>query len=186
MTEPVRIKRDRSLLLVVDIQARLAPAVMHHAQVIARVKALIQVAGLLDIPVYATEHCPDRIGPLVPELRDLIADAQILKKVQFCCTDEAAIRQRLTASSRTQILVTGMEAHVCALQSALGLQECGFHPYFVGDAVGSRHVEDHAAALNRLRDEGVRVVATEMVIFEWLERADAPAFRTALGIIKSL
>lgn len=182
----MRLNRHNALLLVIDVQSRLAPAVAQHEQVIARSAALIRAARLLGVPVMATEHCPERIGPLVPALRGLLNDAEVLGKRHFCCTDEPEVRARLDAAGRRQVVVTGMEAHVCALQAALGLAECGYAPFFVQDATGSRHPEDRAAAVNRLRAEQVRIITAEMAMFEWMGTADSAVFREVLGIVKSL
>lgn len=182
----MRLNRHNSLLLIVDVQSRLAPAVAQHERVTARSAALIRAARLLGVPVVATEHCAERIGPLVPALRGLLSDAEVVGKRHFCCTDEPEVRARLDAAGRRQIVVTGMEAHVCAMQAALGLAECGYTPFFVQDATGSRHPEDHAAAVGRLRAEQVGIVTAEMVLFEWTASADAAAFRDILAIVKSL
>ncbi len=182
----MRLNRKTSFLLVIDIQSKLAPAIHGGRDITSRSAALIKTARLMGVPVFATEHCADRIGPLLEELRRLLDSNEILSKRQFCCTDEPYILKRLKQTGRCQAVVIGMEAHVCVLQAALGLAEHGFSTYFVGDASGSRHAADHAAAIERLRAERIRVVTTEMVIFEWLGDPDTEAFREALGIVKSL
>jgi nicotinamidase-related amidase len=182
----VRLNRNQSFLLVIDIQTRLAPAVHENQKVTARSIALVRVARLLGVPIVATEHCPERIGPIVPELRSLLADDEIVSKKHFSCADDPAILARLKALGRSQAVVAGMEAHVCAMQAALGLAEHGFAPLFAGDAAGSRHVADHAAALSRLRGEGIGIGSAEMAMFEWLGHADHAAFRDVLAIVKSL
>lgn len=182
----LRIDRTNSFLLVIDIQSKLAPAIADEKNVTARAGALIRAARLLGVPIFATEHCPDRIGPLVPDLRTLLDSNEIMSKRQFCCADDAGILDRLKASGRSQAVVAGMESHVCVMQSALGLAENGFAPFFVNDASGSRHAADHASAMERLRAQGISVVSAEMAIFEWLDHADDPAFREVLAIVKSL
>lgn len=182
----MRLDRNRSFLLVIDVQSRLAPAVHGNEDVTARCAALVRVARLLGVPAFATEHCPERIGPIVPELRTLLSGDQIISKRHFCCTDDPAILERLKASGRSQAVVAGMEAHVCAMQAALGLAEHGVTPFFAIDAAGSRHVADHAAAIDRVRSEGIRTVSTEMALFEWLGHADDAVFREVLAIVKSL
>jgi nicotinamidase-related amidase len=142
----VRLDRNRSFLLVIDIQSRLAPAVHGNDNVTARCIALVRVARLLGVPAFATEHCPERIGPIVPELRTLLTGDEILSKRHFSCTDGPVILERLKGSGRSHAVVAGVEAHVCAMQAALGLAEHGFTPLFAIDDAGSRHVADHAAA----------------------------------------
>lgn len=182
----MRLDRNRSLLLVIDVQSRLAPAVHGNDNVTARCIALVRAARLLGVPAFATEHCPERIGPIVPELRTLLTDDEIMDKRHFSCADDPVILERLRGSGRSQAVIAGMEAHVCAMQAALGLAEHGFTPFFAIDAAGSRHVVDHAAAIDRLRAEGIRIVSAEMAMFEWLGHADEVVFREVLAIVKSL
>ncbi|MEP6608457.1 MAG: isochorismatase family protein [Burkholderiaceae bacterium] len=180
------MQADQSFLLIVDVQAQLAPHVERAAQVIAKCVALMQAAHLLSVPVRVTEHCADRIGHSVAEIAALAGPGDILPKTHFCCTDEPDSMRSLDALGRKQAVVAGMEAHVCAMQAALGLAERGYRCFFVHDASGSRRASDHSAAIARLRTSDVQVVTTEMVMFEWLKRADVPQFRQLLGLVKSV
>jgi len=180
----MRIRRETSFLLVVDVQTRLAPAVAGQTEVIARCGALLDAARLLDVPALASEHCPEGIGPLVPELRARLGDGRVVRKTHFSCADEPALHARMAELHRRQAVVCGMETHVCVMQSALGLAERGFEVYVVADACGSRRAEDRAAALARLSGDGIRAVTAEMTLFEWMHRADAPGFRELLEIVK--
>ncbi len=171
---------------MVDVQAKLAPQVDGGLQVIAKCAALMRAARLLEIPVRVTEHCADRIGHSVPEVMALAGRSEILPKTHFCCTDELDVLENVDALGRKQAVIAGMEAHVCAMQAALGLAEHGYHCFFVQDATGSRRASDHAAAIERLRMSNVQIVTTEMIMFEWLKRADVPVFRELLTIIKGL
>jgi nicotinamidase-related amidase len=180
----MRLQRNRSFLLIVDIQSKLAPAIIDAEKIISRTAALVRTARLLGVPVFATEHCPDRIGPTVPGLRMLLDSSEIMAKTQFCCADEPAILARLKSIGRAKAVVTGMEAHVCALQAALGLTEHGFTPCFVRDAAGSRHAADRDAAIARLQTANIPVISAEMAMFEWLGQANDPAFREVLALVK--
>ena len=182
----MRLHRDSTALLVVDIQSRLAPAMHQSESAIQANSALIRAARQLDITVFASEHCAEKIGPTVADLRVLLKDDEILHKRHFSCADDAAIMQTLKRLGKSQIVVTGMEAHVCVLQTVLGLAEHGYKPFFVADAVASRHVRNKELAAHRLRQQGVPVISTEMALFEWMGHADHPAFRDILGLIKSL
>jgi nicotinamidase-related amidase len=119
-------------------------------------------------------------------LRALLRDDEILPKRHFSCADDDGIVQTLKHLGKSQIVVTGMEAHVCVLQTVLGLAELGYTPYFVADAVASRHAQNKELAAHRLRQQGVPVISTEMALFEWMGHADHPAFRGILGLVKSL
>jgi nicotinamidase-related amidase len=182
----MRLHRDSTALLVVDIQSRLAPAMHQSEAAIQANSALIQAARRLEIPIFASEHCAERIGPTVPDLRALLRDEEILHKRHFSCADDAAIMQTLKRLGKSQIVVTGMEAHVCVMQTVLGLAEHGYKPFFVADAVASRHAQNKELAAHRLRHQGVPVISTEMALFEWMGHADHPAFRDILGLVKSL
>ena len=180
----LRLRAPRSALLIVDMHERLAPAVQDAEQVIANCAVLLRAAAKLAVPALMSEHCPERLGPAVPQLRTLLRHDDILTKVHFSCADEAVLMQRIASLARPQIVIAGMEAHVCVLQTALGLVERGYRVCVVADATGSRRAQSHAIAMQRLRLVEIPVVTTEMVLFEWLERADRPEFRELLALIK--
>lgn len=182
----MRLRAEQSFLLVVDVQAQLAPQVDGGTLVIAKCVALMQTARLLKIPVRVTEHCADRIGASVPQIAALTQPGEIVSKTHFGCTDEPGVLAGFEGLGRSQAVIAGMEAHVCAMQAALGLAEKGYQCFFVQDASGSQRVIDHAAAIERLRMNGVQIVTTEMAMFEWARRADAPEFRALLKIVKSI
>jgi len=182
----MRLDRGSSFLLVVDVQEKLAPHVEGHERLIARAAALVRAARLLGVPVLASEHCPDRIGPTVPLLRSLIGEDGIVSKVHFSCADEASCLARFNAFGRRQVVIAGIEAHVCVMQTALGLRERGYEPFLGEDAVGSQRAEDRAAGLRRMVAACCSPATTEMAIFEWLHRADDARFREALQIVKEL
>ena len=168
------------------MQAQLAPHVDGGQRVVTKCAALIETARRLGLPIRVTEHCADRIGASVSEIAALLEPGEILSKTHFCCTDEPGVLPKLQALGRRQAVIAGMEAHVCAMQAALGLVDQGYQCFFVQDAAGSRRASDHAAAVERLRAIGVQIVTAEMVMFEWLKRADTPQFRDLLPIIKSI
>jgi nicotinamidase-related amidase len=185
---PARLDRDRSLLVVVDIQERLAPSVHDHAGVIGRSEAMLAAARLFRIPCTVTEHCADRIGPVIQPLRERLDAAEIFGKTHFAATDHPEFVAMLRRHGRPQVVVAGMEAHVCVMQTALGLVAEGFAVYVAGDAVGSRaaRAADRAFALERLRDAGCTVIGTETVLFEWTRAGDDPSFREVLALAKGL
>ena len=181
----MRIGRDTSFLLIVDMQEKLLPAVEQPDRVVANAARLMAGATRLEVPILLTEHYPKRIGPVVAELRVLAPPDGVLEKIHFDAVSEPACAERFAALDRPQAVVAGTEAHVCVLQTALGLKQAGYEPYLVVDAVSSRKPGDKAAAMVRLRDAGVAAVTTEMVLFEWLARGDTAEFRDLLPLIKS-
>ena len=174
------IDREASALLVVDFQARLMPAIDGGAEAVANVRRLLAAAGLLDVPVTFTEQNPKGLGETVAEL-DAGAHGPVLHKMTFdACRAHPA--GRLT--QRPSVVVAGCEAHVCVLQTVLGLLDAGQRVYVVQDAVGARRAESKAAALRRMERHGAEIVTTEMVVFEWLATADHPRFREAVALVK--
>jgi nicotinamidase-related amidase len=177
------IARESSGLLLIDLQARLMPAIAEAETVIANARRLLKAARLLALPAMLTEQNPKRLGATVPELlTEAGNESSILSKQHFDACRASGFFEMLP--SRAQIVVAGCEAHVCVLQTALGLLEAGRRVHVVQDAVGSRRAESKAAALERLARHGAEIVTTEMVLFEWLETAEHPRFREIVALIK--
>ncbi len=170
------IDRDRSLLLVVDLQARMVPAIEDHERVVANVVWLVRAAQRIGVPVAATEQYAKGLGSTVPEVRALLPEGAIGAKTCFSAV-AAECLARLPGADRAQVVLAGVETHVCLLQTALELVQEGKEVYVVADAVGSRRAFDRDIALLRMRQEGIRIVTREMVVFEWLGEADTPLFR---------
>ena len=184
----MHMQRDRSQLLVIDVQSKLAPHVSGQAQVVTNATRLLRYARRLEVPATITEHYPKGLGPTVAEVREAAGnDAPVLEKIAFSSWKDAGIRARiesLKAEGRDQIIVAGMEAHVCVAQTALDLVAAGLDIYLVADAVGSRETVARDIAIERLRQAGATIVAQEMVAFEWLARGDDPAFKDVVAIVK--
>ncbi len=178
------IRRDRSALFVVDEQARLAPAMFSREQALANTAILLKAAARLGVPVIASEQYPKGLGPTVPEIAALLPAGAVVEKLHFSCASDPGILARVAGLGREQVVVAGMEAHVCVLQTALGLKERGYDVQVVADATSSRRPESHALAMERLRLAGIPVVNTEMVVFEWLERAGSAEFKELSALIK--
>lgn len=178
----MRLRRLDSLLLVVDVQEGIAPVVHGHARVIARCSVLVRAARLLGVPVLLSEHCPDLMGTTVPELLAVAPEDSRMRKVFFGCADQDECLLRIDSTARRQVVIAGMESHACVMQSALGLAELGFEIFIAQDAIGSRHPEDSAVAVERMRAAGASIVTVEMVVIEWMHRADVSEWREMLPI----
>jgi nicotinamidase-related amidase len=177
---PLLVSRPGSCLLVVDLQQRLMPAIADAERVVATASWMIRLAREFDVPVRVSEHCPEAIGTTLPSLRSLLLDDEVLPKVHFSCMESTRIRRELSGLGRRQVIMVGAEAHVCVLQTALGLLRDGYEVFVLSDGVSSRRPADAALALDRLRQAGVSIVNAEMVAFEWLERADTELFKRVL------
>lgn len=175
------LEKDRSLLWVVDLQERLLAAMGGAQELLANVARLLLAADLWKIPVIATEQYPKGLGSTVFEAAVLLPPR--LEKLVFSCARLEEIRKR-REDSRTQMVLTGVETHVCILQTALELQEEGFAVYVVEDATQARKRKDGEAALRRLAQHGVSVVTTEMVLMEWTRRAGTPQFKQISSWLK--
>lgn len=140
------------------------------------------------IPVLATEHCPNDIGPLIDRLRDTLKPDELFAKTRFGAVDHPEFAARLARTSRSQIVIAGMEAHVCVMQTALGIVAAGYEAFVVADAVGSRSARptDRTLALERMHDAGCTLVGTETLLFEWTGAGDDHAFRDVLALVKAL
>lgn len=171
------IQPDNSCLLVVDIQEKLAPTIADHERLLANACWLTDIANRLQIPVLASEQYPQGLGETLEPLRQRIPREQTFAKLTFACSDDSACTEALQALRCEQVVIIGMEAHVCVLQTALGLKQQGREVFVVRDCIGSRNPDDKNAALERLRDNGVELVSREMVAFEWLRKAGDERFR---------
>jgi nicotinamidase-related amidase len=172
------------VLFIVDVQARLAPAVAGAEAIIARTRILLAAAARLAVPVLLSEQYPQGLGHTDERLLPLPDGAAVLPKTPFSAAADPVIRAHLRQLGRRQVVVAGMEAHVCVLQTALGLATDGYEVAVVADAVGSRLPERRQLGLERMRARGVAVVDSEMVIFEWLGDATHPDFRELSRLIR--
>lgn len=179
------IDAKRSLTLIVDVQARLAPAIRDIDAVVAVVRHLLQASERLGVPVQVLEENPDALGATVPEVTSACPGAgPAMAKMTFSCMGEPEIAKQLAGFGRDQVVVCGTETHVCVLQSALGLRAAGYEVFVVADGCGTRFLQDHERALQRLERAGCTIVTAEMVVFEWLERAGTAAFREILPMVR--
>lgn len=170
------IHPDRSTLLLIDLQERLAPAIHQVEQVLEASVWLTRVAQRLTIPVICTEQYPKGLGPTSPALRGLLPDECLVEKMHFSAVAEGKIF-RAAGGDRAQFVVAGTEAHVCVQQTVLDLIAAGRRVFVVDEAVGSRRITDKALALERMRRHGADIVSREMVAFEWLQQAGTALFR---------
>ena len=180
---------QRSQLLVIDVQEKLAPHIANREQVIAGSAKLLRYARRLGVPATITEHYSAGLGATVPLLRDAAGnDAPRLEKIAFSSWRDDAIRDRvggLVDRGRDQVVIAGMESHVCVLQTVLDLLDHGASVFLVADATGSREASVRDVAVRRMEAAGASVVTQEMVAFEWLERGGTPEFKDLTGIVKS-
>jgi len=167
-------------LLVVDFQAKLMPAIDDGKSVVANARRLLTAADMLRVPVLFTEQNANGLGGTLPELQS--GTHQIAHKMTFDACRTAGFLQALP--DRPDVIVSGCEAHVCVLQTVMGLLSAGRNVYIVRDALGSRRSESKETAIRRMERNGAEVVTTEMVLFEWLETADDPRLGSIISLVK--
>ena len=172
---------ESAAVLLIDLQERLMPAIYDGETVVARAVRLAEAARLLEVPVCATEQYPAGLGPTVPPLAAY--PRAVLAKTSFSAVADPGFSALLPAGT-SEIVVAGCEAHVCVLQTVLGLLEPGRRVLLAADAVGSRDPADRTAAIDRARQHGAEIVTSEMVLFEWLRDAQHPKFREVQNLLK--
>lgn len=175
------IDREHSVLLIIDFQQRLMPAIAEGAAAVANTRRLVQAAEMLGVPILFTEHNAGGLGPTVADLADF-ATGRVAHKITFDACRMADFLDRL--GDRGNVIVAGCEAHVCVMQTALGLLDAGRRVCLVCDAVASRRAESKETAVARLAKHGAEIVTAEMVMFEWLGSAEHPRFRDIIALIK--
>jgi nicotinamidase-related amidase len=178
------LDRESAVLLVVDIQERLAAVMAERERVVANAGHLIAAARLLGVPVVHTEQYPKGLGPTVPELRAALEPAAAVEKMTFDCCGEPAFGPVLARTGRSTVIVCGMETHICVLQTVLGLLAGGMTVHVAADAVCSRNPENARVALELMRDAGAVVTCTATVMFQLLVRAGTAEFKAIQARIR--
>ena len=179
-----RIRRATAALVVVDIQERLLPAIFEKERVVENALRLIQGATALQVPVLVTEQYRKGIGPTVPEVAAAVPGFAPMEKLAFSACGAEGFVEALKTRDRQDIILCGIEAHVCVCQTCLDLVDRGFRVFVAADAISSRTSDNHQWALGRMREAGAAIVSTEMILFELLERAGTDEFRQILALVK--
>jgi nicotinamidase-related amidase len=174
--------REGTILGVIDIQGNLYHAMDDKQTLLTNNLRLIRGALTFDIPILLTEQ--NKIGPTIPEIRELLPEAKPVTKDSFSCCGEASFMEILTVLSPKRIIISGIEAHVCVYQTVMDLIGMGFKVYLAADAVSSRTVQNREIAIKRLTASGVVLMSTEMILFELLKTAQDPKAREIFRIVK--
>jgi nicotinamidase-related amidase len=177
-----RLDRARAALLLVDFQERLLPAMHDAERVLANAIRLARGAALLGLPVCVTEQYPKGLGHTVPPLAETLTGAVSFEKVTFSACGALGLTEWLRG--REQVVLAGIESHVCVCQTGLDLLAAGVETFLVADAVSSRTPENARCGVERLRATGAVVISTEMALFELLGTAAAPEFKAVQALVK--
>lgn len=183
---------QKCCLVVVDVQGKLAGLMYDRAPtkrgprqgLFKNIQILIKAAKLLDVPIVWCQQCPESLGPTVPQIARLLSGNEPINKASFNCCDEEQFNSRLSTLGRQQILLCGIEAHVCIYQTAIDLLNRGYTVEVMADAVSSRALENKQIALERMAAKGVNISCVEMALFELLKTARHPKFKEIIKLIK--
>lgn len=175
-----------AVLVVVDLQERLLPAIFEKERVVKNALLLMKAAELLGVPVVMTTQYRRGLGEIVPEVAAAAPGVAPLDKLSFGCFGDPGFLARLKSlTGRDQLLVTGIESHICVTQTVLGALEHGYHVHVASDATSSRSEANWKVGLERMRTAGALISSAEMALYELLRRSDALAFKTLLPLLKS-
>jgi len=174
----------KSVLVVVDVQGRLAE-IMHDKDLLFKnIQILIKAAQILDVPILSCRQCPESLGPIVAEIAELLTRVDPIDKASFSCCGAEHFNTAIAKLDRRQILLTGIETHVCIYQTAIDLLAAEYSVEVIADAVSSRTLQSKQIAIKRLAAQGANITSTEMALFELLKTADNPNFKQIAKLIK--
>ncbi|PIE44793.1 MAG: hydrolase [Gammaproteobacteria bacterium] len=180
----MRITTDTTLFYLIDVQERLTPHIDQHERIVQRISRLIAGMRILDIPLLVSEQYKKGLGNTVVDLQKDLSDAPHFEKVTFSGCDDKPTMAFLQQKKRRNIILCGIETHVCVMQTALDLLAADFQPIIVCDAVGSRFRDDHEIALRRLQHAGAILTTSESLLFELCRSANTPFFKAISALVK--
>ena len=175
---------DKCALVVIDIQSKLAQLMYQKEALFENTQKLIKGMQVLEIPIIVTEQYPQGLGPTIPEIASLFPDFKPIPKVAFSCCGDEGFQKGLLSVNRPQILICGIETHVCVYQTTIDLLASRYEVEVVADAVSSRTVANREIALQRIRDEGAGITSVEMALFDLMKVAEGPKFKEVSKIVK--
>lgn len=178
------LKKDGCVLVVVDIQEKLLPAIHDFTSVLDRSVKMVTTAQALEVPMLFTQQYSRGLGPTHFAVSGLIPEFTYLEKMTFNCFGVPGFENRLAELGAQTLVMIGIETHICVCQTALEALQRGFDVHVVADAVGSRTPANKTIGLDRIRQAGGIITATELTIYEWVERSDSPEFKLILPLLK--
>jgi nicotinamidase-related amidase len=179
------LSRENSVLVIIDSQEVFLKPIKVRDFIAENIQLLVQVAKQLEVPILATTQNAEKLGALTPKLAELIGDTPVVDKLCFSCLGSEPFAQQLQATGRSQVVLVGVEAHICVMQTALDMLKAGYLVHVPYDAVASRLKRDWKHALLRLSSSGAIVSTVESVIYEWLYEAGTDSFREVLPLLKA-
>jgi nicotinamidase-related amidase len=175
---------DKTTLVIIDVQEKLSRVMYEKEKLLKNLQRLIKGIQILGIPIIVTEQNPNGLGPTVPEISPLLTDIKPVTKFSFSCCGEEPFMREIEMLNRKQILLTGIETHVCIYQTAVDLIEAGYEVHTVVDCVSSRTIENKNLALDKMKSEDAKLTSVEIALFELLRTAKSPKFKEMSQIVK--
>jgi nicotinamidase-related amidase len=180
------LERERSALVVIDVQERMLPHVYDHERVLSRIDLLLSAAACMKIPVILTEQYPKGLGSTVQAILNAFPDIQPLEKEHFSCVPAPGFMERLNMLHRDQVVLAGVETHICVNQTAFELASKGKNVFVATDATSSRRIADYQVGLQRLGQRGITLLPAEAAVFEWLRCSGTDEFKDLQHKLKPL
>ena len=181
-----RIQRENCQAMSIDVQEKLSPHIYRYNDILKKTLILIQGLQVLDIPILLNEQYPEGLGRTVPEIMAVLdtTKSKTIEKVTFSACDNDETWNYLAQQNRISVLVFGVEAHVCVMQTVLDLLDNGMQPVVIADAIGSRSAYDRRQAIRRMRRAGAVITTTEAILFELCRSSKDPAFKAISQLVK--
>ncbi len=180
----MRLNKENTIGLVIDMQEKLLPHIHNHEKILKSNLTVVQGLKALNVPIVVTQQYTKGLGNSISELSEAIGNFSYIEKSTFSCYREPAFIKVMNRSGKRNVLIIGIESHICVLQTALDLLYNNFNPVIVTDAIGSRNEEDKKIALWRMRDVGCIMTTTESILFELCRKAGTPEFKEISNLVK--
>ncbi|OGU69932.1 MAG: hypothetical protein A2499_18690 [Stygiobacter sp. RIFOXYC12_FULL_38_8] len=180
---PQILKKEKTVLLVIDIQERILPVIHDAETVVTNTLKLVNGFRIMNVPIYYTEQYPKGLGGTETRIKEALSDSKLYEKLSFSCFGAGNLFDELKQKGIEQIVVCGVESHVCVQQTVLDLLANGFQVDLAADAVSSRRKFDYEIALNRMRSNGAEVTVTESILFELLNICGTDEFKAVSKLV---
>jgi len=180
----MRIKKENTIGVVIDIQSRLYPIIQGNEEITRNNRILIRGLQVLNIPIVVTQQYTKGLGETIPEIAEVLGEYEHIEKMAFSCCDEPRFNEDLALASKMYVIVTGIEAHVCVMQTVNDLIGQGYIPVVVEDCIGSRKPNDKQIAVERMRQAGAIITTYESILFELLKYSGTPEFKEISKLVK--
>lgn len=180
----MRLLLEDTMALIVDYQERLMPVIYEHDELEKKSCTLLKGLRTLGVPMVMTQQYTKGIGMTIPSITEAAGTSEYFDKITFSCYEDEAVRRKMEALGKKTVIVCGIEAHICVLQTCIDLKEAGYTPVLVVDGISSRKASDTEVALMRAQSEGILLTTTESILFELTRKAGSPVFKEISRLIK--